>query len=59
MLTPQYVPQLLNNENVALHILKMDSFRALEFNVGKPMFADKRVRQAFTYAIEQAVCYQC
>ncbi|MBN1304628.1 MAG: ABC transporter substrate-binding protein [Anaerolineales bacterium] len=50
---PQYVPQLLQNPNIELHILKMDSFRALEFNVKKPMFADKRVRQAFMHAVDR------
>jgi peptide/nickel transport system substrate-binding protein len=52
-ITAQDVPQVAGDANIALHILDMDSFRALQVNVTKPMLADKRVRQAMMYALDR------
>ncbi|MCE5208751.1 MAG: ABC transporter substrate-binding protein [Chloroflexi bacterium] len=52
-LDPQNVPQVVGNPNVTLHILNMDRLSGLDVNTHKPMLADKRTRQAMSYALDR------
>jgi peptide/nickel transport system substrate-binding protein len=52
-ITPQLIPQLLDDPNLSFKVLNLDLTRFLNINNTKPMLKDKRVHQAFMYAIDR------
>jgi peptide/nickel transport system substrate-binding protein len=55
---PQYAPDLAKNPSIKLMIKDVDMIDQFRFNVGKPMLADKRTRQALAYGLDRQAMLQ-